>query len=306
MRESSESSEVNDDVINSKIIAVVVTFHPDESIVKNVNSVLLHADAVLVVDNTPGETPEPVDRLGKILGVRVHRYGTNRGVGTALNLGRSEAVTGGYEWLLTLDQDSVLRSGWAKAVQEVFDEGGATTAVVGVRFRNTASGGLDSPETGGENVSRVITSGSAWSVPALTAVGPFREDLFVDGIDNEMCFRLRSAGYRVRQSRRVVMDHEMGHTRQVRSLGRTVNVIVYSKTRYYYIFRSAVELARRYGTRERGWIREESRWLGQLLSSAVRDREPARLGAAARGIWDGLRGRFGPAPAAVESREANP
>lgn len=273
-----------------------MTYHPGPDFGANLAAALYHASRVVVVDNTPGARPSVLSEV-KRSDVQVVRFGENRGVGAALNRGVEEVRKRGGRWLLTLDQDTSLEAEWGDAVREGYRSGGDATAVIGVRFRNTGAAGVEvSSSTGTDEVARVITSGSLWDLAVLAEAGPFREDFVVDGIDNEMCFRLRSLGYRVVQSRRVVMDHEMGIVRTATWRGRPFLVLDYSTLRYYYVFRNSVELARLYGRQEREWLREDVGWLRWLVTSALVDRRYRKLIAAARGVWDGAFRRFGPAP----------
>jgi rhamnosyltransferase len=41
-------------------------------------------------------------------------------------------------------------------------------------------------------------------------VGPFRDDFFIDFVDNEYCLRLRREGYRVLRANRAILEHAVG------------------------------------------------------------------------------------------------
>ncbi len=45
---------------------------------------------------------------------------------------------------------------------------------------------------------------------AYEAIGGMRDELFIDGIDHEWCFRAKSLGYRTFVARDVTMSHDMG------------------------------------------------------------------------------------------------
>ena len=279
------------------ISAVLVSYYPDHRLREHIEAALSHVGSLLVVDNTPGEPTGPVQDVEGVPGVDVHRFGSNRGVGAALNAGLEHARRQGHEWLLTLDQDTLLSSEWPLAVDEGYRAGGEGTAVVGVGFHNPLR--TDTPTTSGlgaDEVDRVITSGSLWSISALDAVGGFREDFFVDAIDHEACFRLRARGYLVMRSRRAVMDHEMGPLQPVAVFGKTYGSSGYSALRYYYIFRNFVETARIHGRNEPAWLHEDAQWLWWMVKSAVANRSLKKLGAIARGTADGLLRRFESVP----------
>ena len=306
--ETNNRQNVGPLVEQDTIVAVVVTYHPDGALAGNVEAALVHAGSVVIVDNTPSDRPPTPIRVASARpNVEVIRLGENRGVGAALNVGAEAARQRAATWLLTLDQDTALDPGWTTAVSEGYAFGGEETAVVGVSFAVPGRDGpAGQPTQGATDVARVITSGSLWSLDVLAAVGPFREDFVVDGIDNEMSFRVRSRGYRVVRSHRQAMEHDMGSLVPSTWRGRPFLRSGYGEVRYYYIFRNAMELMRLYGLREPRWLLQELRWLTWMAKSALVDRSPSKLAAMSRGVWDGLTRRFGPAPDAVLRAAASP
>jgi rhamnosyltransferase len=141
----------------------------------------------------------------------------------------------------------------------------------------------------------VITSGSLLNLDAWRQVGPFREDFFIDEVDHEYAIRLRRSGWLVKVTRQVLMAHALGSPRG-RQFGRWQPMISHhSALRRYYMVRNRVLLAREHiGFDPRFVISQLARSLRE--SATVVLFEPAKLsklGAMARGLIDGLRGRAG-------------
>lgn len=284
------------------VVAVCVTYYPDPELEANLATVLPHVRRVVVVDNTPSERPPlPVGDAARQPGVQVVRLGENRGLGGALNVGLAEAASDGAAYLLTMDQDSRLHDDWLDGVRKGFAAGRPQVAAVGVGYVHADGHTPSEPakKHGVEAHDRVITSGTLWDVAAATAVGGFGEGLMVDGVDHDMCFRLRRAGRTVWVSWSVAMTHRLGGAAEVRYGGRAWEVSAYPPVRYYYAFRNTIEMARRYGRDEPSWLRDQSKWLYYLLKSAVLMRSGPRLRAIARGVADGAARRLGPAPPAL-------
>ena len=87
---------------------------------------------------------------------------------------------------------------------------------------------------------QAIASGKVIRLSALEQVGLMMEELFIDWVDIEWCWRARSSGYQIIGSANVVIDHTLGD--ESRNLGyREVNLR--SPTRHYYITRNAFALA---------------------------------------------------------------
>lgn len=97
-----------------KLAAVVVLYHPDENLVRNINSYLPQVDTLVLWDNTPeGEKSAPLSLSGVCHPERLEYMGCGRnvGIGAALNQAVAYARDNGFTHLLTLDQDSYFREG---------------------------------------------------------------------------------------------------------------------------------------------------------------------------------------------------
>ena len=82
-----------------KILAVVVAYHPEPDLLRrNLDSFADGVDHILLWRNSPVECDHPK--------VELAGDGTNQGIGTALNAAWTYAVQNGFDWLLTMDQDS--------------------------------------------------------------------------------------------------------------------------------------------------------------------------------------------------------
>lgn len=292
-------------------VAVLVTRRPPGSLVDRVAGLGSHLTAAVVVDNgTSGRGEEVLAALDRDPDVRVERLGENRGVAAALNRGLRLACGEGAAWALLLDQDTRpggrLLEGLRGALRSCpFRE---RVAVVGANYRNPDTGRLDrTPDAGTAWAERttVVTAGSLLRLSAAREIGPFREDFFVDQVDHEYCLRARRAGWRVIASTEPLMEHPVGEATVHRlPWGETVTSN-HSPVRRYYMIRNHLLLAREY-------LRDEPRWvLGSLLLRLTRiarlalfeRRRWVKLGAVARGVADGLRGRTGRAPTSLRDRE---
>ena len=144
----------------------------------------------------------------------------------------------------------------------------------------------------------MITSGSLLSLKAYETVGPFRNELFIDGVDHEFCLRLRAAGYRVLITREPLMRHELG--RQVRYRLGPVDFAMsnHSARRRYYMSRNRLLIAREYLLREPAWVLRSLATAAAefVLIPFLEPRPWAKWRAIALGVWHALRGRTGPLP----------
>jgi rhamnosyltransferase len=123
----------------------------------------------------------------------------------------------------------------------------------------------------------VITSGSLLSVSAFDAIGPFREEFFIDGVDHEYCLRARAKGYRVLLALAPLLLHAMGNRRTERPLpGIAVQTVNYTPFRWYFIVKNRLTLVREYARSEPAWAAARAgRLVTQLATTLAL--EPGRV-----------------------------
>ena len=85
-----------------KLASVVVFYNPSEENIKNIDLYKKEVDKIYVVDNTD----DKVIRINNTPKIEYIKIGENKGIAYALNIGAKKAIEDGYEWLLTMDQDS--------------------------------------------------------------------------------------------------------------------------------------------------------------------------------------------------------
>lgn len=221
-----------------KICAGIVLYNPDpDRLRKNIESVREQVDEVFLVDN--GSENLPAIREMQYPNVVLLENGENLGIAAALNRACREAATKGYEWILTLDDDTVSPEGMVREMGEVSwaDDVGIVCPAVWYE------GWLERPEEreGAEEITACMTSGSLTRLAAWEKVGGFREDFFIDFVDNEFCQKLREAGYRILRVHRCVMRHSLGEVRTVRiPLAGERKYAVHAPWRFYYMIRNNI------------------------------------------------------------------
>jgi rhamnosyltransferase len=170
---------------------------------------------------------------------------------------------------------------------------------VGAHAAGVPEGGADAADALWEELDYVITSGSLISLAAYTAIGPFREELFIDYVDMDYCLRARARGFRVIKTRTPLMTHAIGAYTQHRWLGKTKWTTNHSPDRRYYIARNDTVMLREYGNYPAGLWRWKSFVRSFRLCKRIALYERMKLPkimAVGQGWWHGVRGRLGPRP----------
>jgi rhamnosyltransferase len=283
-------------VTRDSVCAIVVTYFPDAALQERLATLLPQVAEIVVVDNG-----SPDDALQTALGplasaVHLIKNGQNLGIAAALNTGLAWAAARGHGFVLTLDQDSRLLPHTVEVLRTVLQRhAGPKPAglAASAYFPYVA---LASGQSAATEVTATITSGNLVPLEVIAQVGPFDEALFIDWVDIEFCLRLRAAGFVVLETKERLMHHSIGAATPVSLGGLRLTASNHSPFRRYFQFRNAILVTRRYFWREPHYL---TRALFGMLKTLVivalleQGRRP-KLSSAARGIWDGLRGRGGP------------
>lgn len=272
---------------------------------------------VYLFDNG-GVPPDAAGALGRAPHVEILSQGTNVGIASALNALCAAAARDGHRRLLVFDQDSEgigeTRDRLDAAMDRLAGErapaavvgpapdGGSATRKVPIypvhratsRAGEANSPGMSATSPGLVRVQFLATSGSLIDLAAFAAVGPFRDDYFIDAVDLEWCFRADSLGFSCWMDRSTTVAHHVGDgVIASRALG--VAMPRQSPLRMAMYFRNTV-----YGWRlphiPLGWKLRQTAYLPlqAALYWCAHGYDRAVLRLLGRALLDGLRGRLGP------------
>jgi rhamnosyltransferase len=289
----------------AEVCAIVVSYHPDADFPIRLRSVSPQVGTIVVVDNGSADAERNLLReaasdpkIDVIFNVE------NFGLARALNIGIQRAATLGYSWVLLLDQDSRVDHDMVRTLWDIQASipDRERLAVVGSNYSGITSRAPGTIEHAGldgdwEEVEFVITSGSLLPLAAYFALGPFREEFFIDYVDEDYCRRAKAKGYRVVRSRKHLMSHAIGSPTQHEIFGVKKWTTNHSPDRRYYIARNNTVLLREYGNFRAGmWaLKSLSRCLRQCKRIMLHEPMKTRkIAAVIQGWWDGIRGRMGP------------
>ena len=225
--------------------AVVVLYHPEPDTVQNILSWSGQVGKVYVVDNSEPPAYDLARSLDAIDNLMYLPQDGNKGVATALNIGAGLALRDGFEWLLTMDQDSRAAPGHVAGLLKCLSGREHQSVAILAPFPSLRSH-QESALSGCREVNLVITSGSLLNLQSYVALGPFWDELFIDYVDNEYCLRAKSGGYKVIQCYDVTLTHNLGDIRSYRYLGRTIYNSNHNWMRRYYITRNRLFVVRKY------------------------------------------------------------
>lgn len=194
-----------------RVSAVIPLYRPPAEVVANISSALSQCDAVVCVDDGSGSGFEEIFDALEAKGAKLIRSSTNRGIASTLNTAVSSLPPStAREYVLTLDQDSSLSTGYVERMLSMLHSLDWQARVIvpgeiaGVRVR-TRRGQPSVPE-------EPIQSGAMFERDVMAEVGGFREELFIDAVDTEYFGRLASMGVAIVVARNVSLYHQLGET----------------------------------------------------------------------------------------------
>ncbi len=236
------------------IDAVIVTYNPNSILLnKCIDSVIREVRYIYIVDNNSKELEYNLNDKIKLI-----KLNSNFGVAFAQNIGIKKSLKEDSGYILLSDQDSIYPENYIKkmvmALENIRDkdkvavivplfsdpkqvkinEGFIRKSIVGVRKFY--------PEDGLHEIFQAIASGMILNTKLLSDIGLMREDLFIDFIDLEWCWRARKHGYKIIGNADVIITHQLGD-KVINLCGKLITLR--SIYRHYYITRNGLYLALR-------------------------------------------------------------
>ncbi len=297
--------------MTARVPAGIVVYQPDTEILGRLLRRLEPGGRrILIFVNGPLDDRAD-ELLARIPAARLIRSEENIGLGAGLNAVTDAAIGESFSHIMLFDQDSepsadlpeLLLARWTEETAK-----GCRLAVVGPKlvppvrghyrqiryaWRSGAGNATLAP------VHFAPTSGSLVCLAAFTAIGRFRDDFFIGGIDVEWGFRAWSRGYGSVIARDLTMAHRWGEAATPEA-ARTPQILRQSGLRLYYYVRNAMYSLRlpfiplswrlRYALRmgaQITYLMIHGRGLRKtvaILSAALRDGMAGRLGPASPGL----------------------
>ncbi|MCI9480630.1 MAG: glycosyltransferase family 2 protein [Lachnospiraceae bacterium] len=235
---------------NSVLVgAVIIAFNPELCrLQENIKAIIEQVDEIVIVDNASESLLEIEKVIKNIENVSLLKLDHNYGIAKALNEGLSYLQKKQYEWVLTLDQDSVCPSGLINTMLNHIEDPKYGVLCPKILYEGWESWKNDT-EGKLEEVKACMTSGSLTRVSAWKGVNGFSEDYFIDFVDNDFCEKLKIAGYKIIRDNNVILKHQLGDAREKKVFGVTIRYTHHSSWRYYYMIRNNLYFIKKYKSR---------------------------------------------------------
>lgn len=229
-----------------KIAACVILYNPEQSVESNINSYQI-VEKIYILDNSNTPHFNRFPSLSNQSRITYIHNGINEGIAKRLNQACTLAKEEGFDYLLTMDQDSYFDVASITAYFKCLDDfkEKSTVAMFGINHEQkkiTNSGCVY------QECKFLITSGSVINLDTFKKIGPFDENLFIDFVDAEYCFRSIENGFRIIKIPGIFMHHNLGEIQTKISLKnlKPSNRSFHSPIRLYYMTRNILYVQSKY------------------------------------------------------------
>lgn len=232
------------DELIDKILAGIVTYNPEISRLKeNLVALLSQVNHIYIIDNGSTNLSEIYSLIEflKTDKVKIESYGINKGIAKALKDIMIYSYKNRYEWVLSLDQDSVIEpeliNEYIKAAYDANNKNvGIFTCLI--KDRNFYDSQYEKQNEVYLDVPYCITSASFTNVEKYMKTDGYDETFFIDAVDFDICYSMREAGYFIRRINYIGLYHEVGHGVNRWFLWKKIVVYHQKPFRIYYYARN--------------------------------------------------------------------
>ncbi len=267
-----------------KVAVAIITYHPNLNLLrKNIERYIDVVDKILIWENSSNDFEIPQE-----WGKKVEKIGLkqNQMMAYPLNQIVSRCKEDGYDYLMTMDQDSLWNNfgAFLMAAEKIFTEDNAVAICApSINW----DGIVRNP--GVIDIEWVIQSGMLFSLKTIKGLDGFREDYGIYGVDEEYCFYLRLNGLKVKKLLNFNLTQQYGKA---------------EKSRWGYTFYNYSPFVRFLMIRNMVWMKREfpssvslrrivSTYLHNMRDILVSEKGKFQKSLAlTKGLWSGLFCKF--------------
>ncbi len=219
----------------SRIIGTVVLYNPEDDTLENIKSYINQIDKLIIIDNSIITNISLIDNIknefNDIIYINNH---SNLGIATALNIACNKAIELGYNWILTMDQDSkfVDFNQYIRCFNSIKNKEIISTISPNPFFKN---GEININECKIIEKIQTLTSGTLLNLLNYEKVGKFTDKLFIDEVDHDYCLKSISTNLRVLELSNIHLIHSLGEVKQTSKKLKSQH----NHVRVYYMTRNA-------------------------------------------------------------------
>lgn len=232
-----------------KICVGIVTFNPEIGRLReNINSIYNQSDLLIIIDNHSSNVDSIKKTINPLERIVLIENSKNCGIAKGLNQMCNYAKQKGYDWILTLDQDSVCPKNLLLEMKKYIHI--CNVGIICPRFKNNISNNKTNKSNINVNeydeIDMCITSGSLMRIEAWEKSGKFDDWMFIDCVDYDICMKFKLNNYKVIRINSLILDHHVGEGNIKYFFNRKIVLYNHNKVRNYYFVRNYIYIIRKY------------------------------------------------------------
>lgn len=237
------------------IVPIIIWYNPEtlgeNIVIENINTYSAYFEKVIIVDNSKENNSALCSKISN--SIYIPNY-ENLGIAKALNQGCQKAIEMNFEWVLTMDQDSM----WAdkesllhflfktEELAKISDKNVSFSPSMINIYTKKEDIVLNKKENNYSNEKIVWTSGNIVKLSAWAKVGGYNESLFIDDVDHEFCYKLGEENYNIIRINDAYMNHSLGEHKEGRKYYILKSLGEHKGVRYYYMVRNCLYMRKRF------------------------------------------------------------
>ncbi len=290
-------------IIDDKICAIIVTYNPDKGVIFNVRELHRQVKKIVIVDNgSNSNSKKYIEQIRTSYKCKVIYNNENLGIATALNVGVRYAIKHGYKWVATFDQDSTVTPNMLENMMKIYDSfpSRESLAIISPKHRDKNLIKYETRESFNRlseyhSVMSVMTSGNLIKIDVFDKIGLFNDDLFIDYVDHEFCFRCQMNKLQILEADNAVLNHREGYTQRFYFIGKRITITNHNYLRRYYKSRNRIYMYKNFFKIFPRWVLFD---IKSFISETIgiiffEDDKIRKIHSIIRGTNDGLKNRLG-------------
>ena len=230
-----------------KIFSIIVAYNPDtQELLAQIRRLKEQTSFIVICNNSD------YNITCNESFIKVFNFADNLGIARGQNVGMEWAFENGADFVLQMDQDSVPDESMVRQLVETYqklERKGYNVGLVGPQDYDIYTKEINKARLKRGRqidhsdvflVDSTLSSGSLISKKAYEIVGGMNDELFIDLVDNEYCWRLRKSGFIVARDLKAKLAHRLGDGKK--KIFGFLYVGVPAPIRHYYAFRNTIVL----------------------------------------------------------------
>ena len=223
-----------------KISSVTILYNNNSDVIKhNIITYSTYLSRLYLIDNSTKDNSIMLNIDKKIKYISNKK---NLGIAKALNIACENAISDGFKYLLTMDQDSSFSENnlenYLNCVNENLND---NIAVYSLNSKNRVKNIKTISKK--EEVLTAITSGSIINLNIYKKLNGFSNKLFIDEVDNDYCLKANKLGYKVIRFPNIYLEHNLGEPEKI---FWKISHKTHNPLRYYYMTRNNLYIWKKY------------------------------------------------------------